>query len=64
MCCIFLLKKKLAPTILAPTTSTTLQMVMGDALAVALLESKGFNDKDFARYHPGGTLGQKIISCG
>jgi arabinose-5-phosphate isomerase len=35
-------------------------MVMGDALAVALLENKGFNEKDFARYHPGGTLGKKL----
>jgi len=54
------LEKEACPNNLAPTTSTTLQMVMGDALAVALLESKGFNDKDFARYHPGGTLGKKL----
>ena len=54
------LEKEACPNNLAPTTSTTLQMVMGDALAVALLESKGFDDKDFARYHPGGTLGKKL----
>jgi len=54
------LEKEACPNNLAPTTSTTLQMVMGDALAVALLESKGFKEKDFARYHPGGTLGKKL----
>lgn len=48
------------PNGLAPTTSTTCQLVMGDALAVALLEMKGFTDADFARYHPGGSLGKKL----
>lgn len=48
------------PNNLAPTTSTTAQMVMGDALAVCLMELKGFNSEDFARYHPGGTLGKKL----
>ena len=48
------------PNNLAPTTSTTAQMVMGDALAVCLMEGKGFNSVDFARYHPGGTLGKKL----
>jgi arabinose-5-phosphate isomerase len=45
---------------LAPTSSTTAQMVMGDALAVTLMEMRGFNSDDFARYHPGGTLGKKL----
>ena len=45
---------------LAPTSSTTAQMVMGDALAVVLMELKGFTAEDFARFHPGGTLGKKL----
>ncbi|MDB5202175.1 MAG: D-arabinose 5-phosphate isomerase [Ferruginibacter sp.] len=48
------------PNNLAPTTSTTAQMVMGDALAVCLMETKGFKTDDFARYHPGGALGKKL----
>jgi arabinose-5-phosphate isomerase len=48
------------PNNLAPTTSTTAQMVMGDALAVCLMESKEFKSTDFARYHPGGALGKKL----
>ncbi len=48
------------PNGLAPTTSTTVQLVIGDALAISLLELKGFTDKDFARYHPGGALGKKL----
>ncbi len=48
------------PNNLAPTTSTTAQMVMGDALAVCLMEVKGFNTEDFAKYHPGGALGKKL----
>lgn len=48
------------PNNLAPTTSTTAQMVMGDALAIALMETRGFKPEDFARYHPGGTLGKKL----
>lgn len=48
------------PNNLAPTTSTTAQMVMGDALAVALMETRGFKPADFAKYHPGGTLGKKL----
>lgn len=48
------------PNNLAPTTSTTAQMVMGDALAVCLMELKGFNSEDFAKFHPGGTLGKKL----
>jgi arabinose-5-phosphate isomerase len=45
---------------LAPTSSTTAQLVMGDALAITLMEVKGFGSEDFARYHPGGTLGKKL----
>jgi arabinose-5-phosphate isomerase len=45
---------------LAPTSSTTVQMVMGDALAIALMEMRGFSSEDFARFHPGGTLGKKL----
>lgn len=48
------------PNNLAPTTSTTAQMVMGDALAVSLLQLKGFSDRDFARFHPGGALGKRL----
>jgi arabinose-5-phosphate isomerase len=45
---------------LAPTSSTTAQMVMGDALAVTLMEVRGFSNDDFARFHPGGTLGKRL----
>lgn len=48
------------PNNLAPTTSTTAQMVLGDALAICLLKLKGFSKKDFAKYHPGGSLGKKL----
>lgn len=48
------------PNNLAPTSSTTAQLVMGDALAVVLMEMKGFGSEDFARFHPGGTLGKKL----
>lgn len=48
------------PNNLAPTTSTTAQMVMGDALAICLMETRGFNSTDFAKYHPGGALGKKL----
>jgi arabinose-5-phosphate isomerase len=48
------------PNNLAPTTSTTAQMVMGDALAICLMEAKNFNTGDFARFHPGGALGKKL----
>lgn len=53
-------EKEACPNNLAPTTSTTAQLVMGDALAVCLLELKGFSSKDFAKYHPGGALGKKL----
>lgn len=48
------------PNNLAPTTSTTAQLVLGDALAVCLLESRAFSKEDFAKYHPGGALGKKL----
>ena len=48
------------PNNLAPTASTTAQMAMGDALAVCLMEAKGFSADDFAKFHPGGTLGKKL----
>ena len=48
------------PNNLAPTTSTTAQMVMGDALAICLMEMKGFGTADFAKFHPGGILGKKL----
>jgi arabinose-5-phosphate isomerase len=53
-------EKEACPNNLAPTTSTTAQLVIGDALAVCLLELRGFSSKDFAKYHPGGTLGKKL----
>ena len=52
--------KEACPNNLAPTTSTTAQLVMGDALAICLLELRGFSSKDFAKYHPGGTLGKRL----
>lgn len=48
------------PHNLAPTTSTTAQLVMGDALAICLMEIRGFQSNDFAKFHPGGTLGKKL----
>jgi arabinose-5-phosphate isomerase len=48
------------PNNLAPTSSTTAQMVMGDAIAVTLMELKGFGSDDFAKFHPGGMLGKKL----
>jgi len=53
-------EQEACPNNLAPTTSTTAQMVMGDALAVTLLKIKGFSKKDFAKYHPGGALGKAL----
>ena len=53
-------EKEACPNNLAPTTSTTAQMVMGDALAICLLEIKGFSSTDFAKYHPGGALGKRL----
>jgi arabinose-5-phosphate isomerase len=53
-------EQEACPNNLAPTTSTTAQMVMGDALAVCLMQLKGFNSSDFAKFHPGGILGKKL----
>jgi len=53
-------EQEACPNNLAPTSSTTAQLVMGDALAVCLMEMKGFNSDDFAKFHPGGTLGKKL----
>lgn len=53
-------EKEVCPNNLAPTTSTTAQLVIGDALAVCLLELRGFSSNDFAKYHPGGALGKKL----
>jgi arabinose-5-phosphate isomerase len=52
--------KEACPNNLAPTRSTTAQMVMGDVLAVCLMELNGFSGRDFARYHPGGNLGKRM----
>ncbi|GAB4322307.1 MAG: KpsF/GutQ family sugar-phosphate isomerase [Bacteroidales bacterium] len=52
--------KEACPNNLAPTSSTTAQLVMGDALAVALLRCRGFSPEDFAKFHPGGALGKKL----
>ena len=52
--------KEACPHNLAPTSSSTAQLAMGDALAVCLLDYKGFSSKDFAKYHPGGALGKKL----
>lgn len=54
-------KKEACPLDLAPTSSTTTQLVMGDALAIALLEARGFTAEDFAFSHPGGSLGRKLL---
>jgi arabinose-5-phosphate isomerase len=53
-------QQEACPNNLAPTTSTTAQMVMGDVLAICLMQNKSFNTADFAKYHPGGALGKKM----
>lgn len=53
-------EQEACPNNLAPTTSTTAQLAMGDALAVCLIESNGFTGEDFAKFHPGGTLGKRL----
>lgn len=53
-------EKEACPNNLAPTNSTTAQMVMGDALAVCLIKCRGFGSEDFAKFHPGGSLGKKL----
>ncbi|MDM0044554.1 KpsF/GutQ family sugar-phosphate isomerase [Variovorax dokdonensis] len=55
-------EKEACPLNLAPTASTTAQMALGDALAVALLDARGFGAEDFARSHPGGALGRKLLT--
>ena len=55
-------EREACPLQLAPTASTTAQMALGDALAVALLEARGFKSEDFARSHPGGSLGRKLLT--
>lgn len=54
--------KEACPLNLAPTASTTAQLALGDALAVALLDARGFKPEDFARSHPGGSLGRKLLT--
>jgi arabinose-5-phosphate isomerase len=53
-------EEEASPFNLAPTSSTTAQLVMGDAICVCLMELRGFNSEDFAKFHPGGTLGKKL----
>lgn len=54
--------KEACPNNLAPTTSTTAQLAMGDAIAICLMEAKGFTARDFAKYHPGGALGKRLYT--
>ena len=54
-------EKEACPNNLAPTSSTTAQLVLGDALAISLLEKRGFTASDFARFHPGGVLGKQMF---
>ena len=54
--------KEACPLSLAPTSSTTVTMAMGDAIAVALMDAKQFQPEDFARFHPGGSLGRKLLA--
>lgn len=55
-------EREACPLNLAPTSSSTAMLVMGDALAMVLLESRGFTEEDFARYHPGGALGRALLT--
>lgn len=55
-------EREACPLNLAPTSSSTAMLVMGDALAMALLDARGFTEKDFARYHPGGSLGRALLT--
>jgi arabinose-5-phosphate isomerase len=55
--------KEACPLNLAPTASTTAALALGDALAVALLDARGFREEDFAMSHPGGTLGRRLLTC-
>ena len=56
------IRQEADPNNLAPTASTTAQMALGDAIAIALLNMRGFTDKDFAKYHPGGALGKRLYN--
>lgn len=56
------IEKEACPLELAPTTSTTVTMIMGDALAVALMQARGFKAENFARFHPGGSLGRRLLT--
>lgn len=56
------IEREACPLNLAPTTSSTAMLVMGDALAMVLLEARGFSENDFARYHPGGSLGRALLT--
>ena len=55
-------EKEACPLQLAPTSSTTATLVMGDAIAIALMKLRGFKDENFARFHPGGSLGRKLLT--
>ncbi len=55
-------EKEACPNKLAPTSSTTVQMALGDALAICLMELNGFRDRDFAKFHPGGNLGKNLTA--
>ncbi len=62
-CCLKVkITQEACPLLLAPTSSTTAMLVLGDALAVALMEARNFMQEDFARFHPGGSLGRKLIT--
>ena len=56
------IEREACPLNLAPTTSSTAMLVMGDALAMVLLEARGFTEEDFARFHPGGSLGRALLT--
>lgn len=59
------MEKEACPLNLAPTSSSTAELAIGDALAIALLEARGFTERDFAMSHPGGALGRKLlVRCG
>ncbi len=55
-------EKEACPLRMAPTSSTTATLVMGDALAVALMKARGFSEEDYARFHPGGSLGRRLLT--
>ncbi len=62
ICLTLPLVREACPNDLAPTSSTTLQLVLGDVLAVALIEARGFSPSDFRKFHPGGKLGSQLLS--